>query len=102
MSAFRGNPEDICSSQFDPGTDIDAGCTVPEAVFTSGLAVILFFRCLSEARLPGRVSPSGLCNIFKNFPVPVSQLRSSVIHSRISIVLRQRHPSGNTVGGADQ
>jgi hypothetical protein len=80
----------------------DPSRTVPEAVFTSGLAAILFFRCLSEARLLGRVSLSGLCNTFKNFPVPVSQLRSSVIHCRISIILRQRHPSGNIVGGAGQ
>jgi hypothetical protein len=36
---------------------------------------ILFFRCLSEARLLGRVSPSGLCNL---------------------------SPSGNIVGGAGQ
>jgi hypothetical protein len=41
---------------------------------------------LSEVRLLGRVSLSGLCNTFKNFPVPVSQLRSSVIHCRISII----------------
>jgi hypothetical protein len=52
-------------------------------------------------RLLGRISLAVFA-ILSKFPSTGSQLRSSVIHCRISIILQQRHPSGNIVGGAGQ